>query len=56
MTDEERLTWLEDQLWNGWEVDCWAEGRKAVYQVSIDELHQAPTLREAIDKAMESES
>lgn len=55
MDDSERLTWLEDQLWNGWTVQK-TNYETGSYGYELIEPsgfvgYAAPTLREAIDKA-----
>ncbi len=57
--DSERLTWLEDQLWNGWTLEQLGVGDEgAIYVVALGGSacveFEAATLREAIDKAMDS--
>jgi hypothetical protein len=51
MTDEERLTWLEDQLWNGWTIEC--QPKIAEYILTSEQYDQwiAQGLREVIDMA-----
>ncbi len=60
MDDSERLTWLEDQLWNGWELgaysDAGAHPHFHLTRSEDDDRICAPTLREAIDKAAAEES
>lgn len=62
-TDGQRLQWLEDNLWNGWQVGASHDaGGPPTYTLWLsgwtDAAHvfEAPTLREVIDKAMDPDA
>ena len=60
MDDSERLQWLEDQLWNGWELVCLMDRQPKPYQIALGgsvkdgEFFEADSLREVIDQADEA--
>lgn len=55
MDDTERLTWLEDQLWNDWRVDH--DGADYVlWPPRGDDPFTGDSLREVIDAAAEATS
>jgi hypothetical protein len=53
MDDTDRLTWLQDQLWNGWMLCCDEEDADGAYTLFPPGGFPvtAKSLREVIDKA-----